>query len=122
LGQGKLISFWHDYWLDVPLKKTYLTLYRQAANKTGSISSHYTQDQWEISTHDPLTHQVQEEKEQLQLSLAEIKPNMNKDIPVWIRNESGMFTSRSTYKFITKEPQIETQVPRIWTIGAPPRV
>jgi hypothetical protein len=88
-----------------------MILYQQSTNKTGSISSHYTQDRWDISTHDPLIHlQAREEKEQLQLALAEIKPNMNKDIPVWTRNGSGMFTSISAYKFITKGLQIETYI------------
>jgi zinc-binding in reverse transcriptase len=122
LGQGETIQFWHDDWLQGPLKLQFPYLYSQARYRDISIKHPYQQGQWQVHTQPILTQQAQLELIILHQKLSNVQMGMTTDEVLWTWNLTGSFKVKSAYQFITSTPHVLDDIQKTWEIKAPPRV
>jgi hypothetical protein len=65
LSTGTSLQFWHDCWLQLPLKLQYPHLFRQVQYTDISILDCYQQEEWSICASTSLDHPAQRELDDL---------------------------------------------------------
>ncbi|MCH83293.1 ribonuclease H protein [Trifolium medium] len=131
LGDGFILSFWHDKWLGtVALKVAYPELFSVALLPDGSIADmgywHNDRWFWKLLWPEALLPEQQHAVAELQLLLCDIHPLNRPDRRRWIPNQSGEFMVNSAYASLLSrgEGQIidELQVAairRLWRNNIP---
>jgi zinc-binding in reverse transcriptase len=122
LGQGVVVQFWHDAWVQSPLKIQFPHLYTHARYRDGSVANHYQHGEWQLYLIEQLNTQARAKNDLLQQSLSAIQLSQARDIPQWSRNSSATFTTKSAYRFITDTPYMEEDLFKLWEIKIPLRV
>jgi hypothetical protein len=104
LGQGETIQFWHDDWLQGPLKLQFPYLYSQARYRDISIKHPYQQGQWQVHTQPILTQQAQLELIILHQKLSNVQMGMTTDEVLWTRNFDWLFQGKVSLSVHHKHP------------------
>jgi disulfide oxidoreductase YuzD len=122
LGAGTLLQFWHDSWMQQPLKLQYPHLFEQVRYTDISVADSYRQDHWRIYVNDSLDPTAQQELQDLINKLSCVRIKHEKDQISWLRCESRKFSVKTAYAFIHDTPHVDSRLLKIWEIKAPQRV
>lgn len=101
---GRNTLFWHDYWTgEIHLRIKYSRLYDFCQNKHTNIGDCFDGEEWTISMNRSLTEDDLGSWEQLMDDLQSALParEARGDIVSWKLENSGQFSTKSLYRFIT---------------------
>jgi hypothetical protein len=72
LGNGEITKFWHDRWMDQPLKLTYLDLYRNCYDPNKIVAEIYDRRIWALQVEAHNTQETATQHQQLMDQLRRI--------------------------------------------------
>ncbi|KAG2644017.1 hypothetical protein PVAP13_2KG399500 [Panicum virgatum] len=111
---GKSVRFWDDVWEgDTPLRITYPRLYDLSNDKTHLVRDLLKDGDWHLNFRRSLSESEMETWEDLMNRLEGVLLNNEPDKVRWALEKSGMFTTRSMYRWfmhrgvVNKRPAAE---------------
>jgi hypothetical protein len=102
LGNGEIIKFWHDRWLDQPLKLTFSYLYNNYSDIDRTVAEVFSNGTWNLQVETHITQEITSQYQQLMNKLIRIMVQRNTtDLVIWEREIKG-FTVKSYYQFVQR--------------------
>lgn len=120
---GKQTKFWDDTWVGgCPLRIYFPTLFQSTVNPELSVADAHKDGQWMIEFRRQIVGTMSEEWHQLQDMLADIILTEGRDKVYWGLEQSGNYTAKSLYKFMTTSGIRDLQMMAIWKCNMPLKV
>jgi hypothetical protein len=120
---GKQTKFWDDTWIGgCPLRIHFPTLFQSTVNPELSVADAHKDGQWMIEFRRQIVGTMSEEWHQLQDMLADITLTEGGDKVYWGLEQSGKYTAKSLYKFMTTGGIRDLQMMAIWKCNIPLKV
>lgn len=122
---GRMVSFWDDPWIgDAPIRVLYPTLYSYCNNKQSTVKECSHGENWTIDFNRSFNAYDWEQWNNLMTDLQEVKLEVSGegDEIMWGLNKTGVFTTRSLYKFMTHGGVISKAAELIWKCKLPLKI
>jgi hypothetical protein len=122
VGSGQQTRFWIDVWLgECTLKIQYPKLYKICHDQEISVQAAAAME-WNLSYRRRFGDTEMKEWEELMTKLEEVNLTNSDDRVCWKLEQSGKYSTRSLYRFITFAGVIDVQMREIWNAKIPLKV
>jgi hypothetical protein len=102
VNSGDDVQFWEDVWVgDVPLKLVFPDLYEQCGRKMCRVSDCWNEDEWTMKFSRPTSAAEAEQWDSMLIMLQSMLITGGKDDVRWVLEKSGVYTTRSMYKYMS---------------------
>ena len=112
---GESTLFWEDVWLgEIPLRLEFPKLFQYCTKQGATISDFWAEGEWNIPFRRSFGAEEIADWEMLMEKLQGVNPQRGKDIPIWSFENSGQYTSKSMYRFLTYRGVVNRRMEKLW--------
>jgi hypothetical protein len=121
-GAHSSISFWNDLWIgDAPLSVRFSTLFLKSSETDLTLAQAYSKEGWWIPFRRNLDQEDIHAWGELSSLVEDIELEDRDDRISWQWEQSGSYSSRSTYRELCRKPEVQV-TKYIWNFAIPPKI